>query len=64
MYDNKSSEFIQLYVLLVPNESGTVFELGVQRFETFEQLEIQYWQALAKLERLFFFAQQVIRSTL
>ena len=29
-------------LLLIPNEFETVFELGVQRLETLEQLEIQY----------------------
>ena len=29
-------------LLLIPNEFGTVFELGVQRLETLEELEIQY----------------------
>ena len=56
MHVSKLSEFIQSDVpsntlLLIPNEFGTVFELGVQRLETLEELEIQYLQALAKLER-------------
>ena len=56
MHGSKLSEFIQLDVpsntlLLIPNEFGTVFELGVQRLETLEELEIQYPQALAKPER-------------
>ena len=56
MHGSKLSEFIQSDVpsntlLLIPNEFGTVFELGVQRLETLEELEIQYSQALAKLER-------------
>ena len=34
-------------LLLIPNEFGTVFELGIQRLETLHQLEIQYSQALA-----------------
>ena len=34
----------------MPNEPGTVFELGVQRLETLEQLDSQ---ALAKLETIF-----------
>ena len=38
-------------VLLTPNEFGTAFQLGVQRLETPEELEIQYSQALAKPER-------------
>ena len=38
-------------LLLIPNEFGTVFELGVQRLETLEELEIQYSQELAKTER-------------
>ena len=53
MHGSKLSEFIQSDVpsntlLLIPNNFGTVFELGVQRLETLEQLEIQYSQALAK----------------
>ena len=36
--------------LAIPNEFGTLFELGVQRLETLEELEIQYSQALAKPE--------------
>ena len=56
MHVSKLSEFIQSDVpsntlLLIPNEFGTVFELGVQRLETLEELEIQYSQALAKTER-------------
>ena len=35
-------------LLLIQNEFGTVFELGVQRLETLEELEIQYLQALMK----------------
>ena len=38
-------------LLLVPNEFGTVFELGVQRLETLEEPEIQYSQVLTKAER-------------
>ena len=34
-----------------PNEFGTIFQLGVQSLETLEELEIQYSQALVKLER-------------
>ena len=34
-------------LLLIPNEFGTVFELGIQRLETLEQLEIPCSQALA-----------------
>ena len=34
-------------LLLIPNEFGTVFELGIQRLETLEQQEIQHLQALA-----------------
>ena len=37
-------------LLLIPNEFGTVFELGVQRLEILE-IEIGYSQALAKPER-------------
>ena len=48
---------------LIPNELGAVFELGVQRLESLEQLKVQYSQALAKPEREKNFAQQVIRST-
>ena len=56
MHGSKLSEFIQSDVpsntlLLIPNEFGTVFELGVQRLETLEEPEIQYSQALAKPER-------------
>ena len=56
MHVSKLSEFIQSDVpsntlLLIPNEFGTVFELGVQRLETLEELEIQYSQAFAKPER-------------
>ena len=56
MHVSKLSEFIQSDVpsntlLLIPNEFGTVFELGIQRLETLEQLEIQYSQAIAKPER-------------
>ena len=51
MHVNKLSEFIQSDVhsntlLLIPNEFGTVFELGVQRLETLEELETQYSQGL------------------
>ena len=50
------SEFIESDVLsntllLIPNEFGTVFELGVQRLETLEELEIESLQALARPER-------------
>ena len=51
---NYPCEFIQSDVpsstllLPIPNEFGTLFELGVQRLETLEELEIQYSQALAK----------------
>ena len=38
-------------LLLIAIEFGTVFELGVQRLGTLEQLEIQYSQALAKSDR-------------
>ena len=56
MHGSKLSKFIQSDVpsntlLLIPNEFGTVFELGVQRLETLEKLEIQYSQELAKTER-------------
>ena len=56
MHVSKLSEFIQTDVpsktlLLIPNEFGTVFELGVKRLETLEELERQYSQALAKSER-------------
>ena len=49
-------EFIQSDVpsntlLLIPNEFGTIFELGVQRLETLEELGIQYSRALPKPER-------------
>ena len=48
-------QFIGFYFghtsLLIPNEFGKVFELGVQRLETLEDLEIQYSQALRKPER-------------
>ena len=49
-------EFIQSDVpsntlLLIPNELETLFESGVQRLETLEELEIQYLRALAKPER-------------
>ena len=55
-HSSKLSEFIQSDVpsntlLLIRNEFGTVFKLGIQRLETLEQLEIQYLQALAKPER-------------
>ena len=53
---SKSIRVIQLDVpsnnlLLIPNEFVTLFELGVLRLETLEQLETQYLQALAKPER-------------
>ena len=48
---------------LIPIEFGTVFELGVQRLETSEQLEIQYSQALAKPERETFLHNRSVRST-
>ena len=53
MHDSTLFEFIQCDVLvtLIPNEFGTVFELGVQRLEILEELEIQYSQALVKPER-------------
>ena len=56
VHGSKLSEFIQSWsafntLLLIPNEFGTVFELGVQRLETLEELEIQYSQALVKPER-------------
>ena len=67
MRGSKLSEFVQPDVpcntlLLIPNEFGTVFELGVQRLETLEKVEIQYSQALAKPDARNTFAQQVIRS--
>ena len=34
-------------LLLIPNQFGTVIELGVQGLETLEQLEIQYRKAEA-----------------
>ena len=56
MHGSKLSEFIQSDVpsntlLLIPNEFGTVFELGIQRLETLEELEVQYSLALARPER-------------
>ena len=53
MRGSKLSEFIQSDVpsnisLLIPNEFGTVFELGIQRAEALEE---QYSQLLAKPER-------------
>ena len=50
-------EFIQSDVpsntllLPIPNEFRTLFKLGVQRLDTWEELEIQYSQALVKPER-------------
>ena len=38
-------------LLLIPNEFGTVFKLGVQRLEILEELEIQYSQALANSDQ-------------
>ena len=38
-------------LLLIPNEFGTVFELGVQRLQILEKLEIQYSQELTNPER-------------
>ena len=38
-------------LLLIPNEFGTVFELGVQRLETLEEIEVQYPEALAEAGR-------------
>ena len=38
-------------LLPIPIEFGTVFELGVQRLETSEQIQTQYSHPLAKLER-------------
>ena len=65
MRGSKLSEFVQPDVpcntlLLIPNEFGTVFELGVQRLETLEELEIQYSQAKPDARNKF--TQQVIRS--
>ena len=56
MHGSNLCEFIQSYVpsntlLLIPNEFGTVFELGVQRLEALEELEEQYSQALAAPDR-------------
>ena len=57
MHDSTLSEFIRQSevpsntLLLIPNELGTVFELDVQRWETLEELEIQYSQAFSKPER-------------
>ena len=56
MQGSKLSEFIQSdmpsnTLLLIPNEFGTVFELGVQGLETLKELEIQYSQALVKPEQ-------------
>ena len=56
MRGSKLSEFVQPDVpcntlLLIPNEFGTVFELGVQRLKTLEELEIHHLQTLAKPER-------------
>ena len=45
------SDAVPSGTLLIPNKFGTLFELGVQRLETLEKLEIQYSQALAKPER-------------
>ena len=66
MHVSKLSEFIQSDVpsdtlLLIRNEFGTVFELGTQRLETLEELDIQYSQALAKPEREM--SSQVVRSS-
>ena len=63
---SKLSEFILSDVpsnalLLTPNELGTVFELGVQRLETFKELEIQTDTNEAGARKKI--AQQVIRST-
>ena len=51
-----SCAFIQLDVpsntlLLISNKFRVLFELGIQRLETLEELEIQYSQALAKPEQ-------------
>ena len=56
MHISELSEFIQSDMasntfFLTRNEFGAVFELGVHRLETLEELEIQYSQAIAKLER-------------
>ena len=56
MHVSELSEFIQSDMasntfFLTRNEFGAVFELGVHRLETLEELEIQYSQAIAKLER-------------
>ena len=53
---SKLSEFIQSNMpsntlLLIPNEFGTVFALGIQTLETLEELEVQYSQALMKPEQ-------------
>ena len=66
MHVSKLSEFIQSDVpsdtlLLIRNEFGTVFELGAQRLETLEELDIQYSQALAKPEREM--SSQLVRSS-
>ena len=45
------SDAVPSGTLLIPNKFGTLFELGVQRLETLEKLEIQYSQALAKPKR-------------
>ena len=55
MHVSKLPEFIQSdmpsnNLLLIPNEFGTVFELGVQRLEALEELEMQCSQALGEPE--------------
>ena len=47
----KKSDAPSNILFLIPNEFGTVLELGVQRLETLEELEIRYSQALAKPKR-------------
>ena len=67
IHGSKLSEFIQSDVpsntlLLIPNEFGTVFELGVQSLETLELLEIQYLQALAQLEQRTFSHNRLLEA--
>ena len=67
MHGSKLFAFIQSdmasnTLLLIPNKFGTFFDLGVQKLETLEQLEIQYSKALAKPERKTFSQNRLLEA--
>ena len=69
MHVSKLSEFIQWDVpsntlLLIPNEFGTLFELGVQRLETVEETRNTIFAGTREDGARNNFAQRVIRKHL